>query len=58
MISNLILQDTINGIHNITKADLCIAEPDGKITAKGKGTAAIYVYAQNGVYDTVNVKVR
>ena len=33
MISNLILQDTINGIKNITKTDLCIAELDGKIAA-------------------------
>ena len=36
MISNLILQDTINGIRNITKADLCIAELDGKIVAATK----------------------
>ena len=30
----------------------------GKITAKKKGTAAIRVYAQNGVYKTVKVTVR
>ena len=41
-----------------TDSSVAEVSPDGKITAKGKGTAAIYVYAQNGVYDTVNVKVR
>ncbi len=33
MISNLILQDTINGIKSITGAELAIAELDGKIIA-------------------------
>ena len=36
MISNLILQDTVNGIRSITKADLCIAELDGKVIATTK----------------------
>ena len=36
MISNLILQDTVNGIRGITKADLCIAELDGKVIATTK----------------------
>ncbi len=30
----------------------------GKITAKGKGTCKIWVYAQNGVYKTITVTVR
>ena len=30
----------------------------GKITAKKKGTAIIYVYAQNGVYKKVKVTVK
>ena len=36
MISNLILQDTVNGIRSITKADLCITELDGKVIASTK----------------------
>jgi hypothetical protein len=31
---------------------------NGKITAKKKGTCTIYVYAQNGVYKKVKVKVK
>lgn len=30
----------------------------GIITAKGKGTCYIYVYAQNGVYKKITVKVK
>ena len=30
----------------------------GKIKAKGKGACSIYVYAHNGVYKTVKVKVK
>ena len=30
----------------------------GKITGKKKGTATIYVYAQNGLYKTVKVTVK
>ena len=30
----------------------------GKITAKKKGTATVYAYAQNGVYKKVKVKVK
>lgn len=33
MISNLVLQDTINGIKNITKCDLTIVNIDGKVVA-------------------------
>ncbi|MBO5302998.1 MAG: glycoside hydrolase family 127 protein [Lachnospiraceae bacterium] len=33
-------------------------DKNGKITAKKKGTCTIYVYAQNGVYQTVKVTVK
>ena len=32
--------------------------PSGKITATGKGTCKIWVYAQNGVYKTITVTVK
>ena len=30
----------------------------GKITAKKKGTAYVYVYTQNGISETIRVSVR
>lgn len=33
MISNQILQDTIDGVKNITRADLCVMDTEGKILA-------------------------
>ena len=32
--------------------------PDGVITAVGKGTCSVWVYAQNGVYKTITVTVK
>ena len=33
MISNQILQDTIDGLKNITRTDLCVLDTEGKILA-------------------------
>ncbi len=33
MISNQILQNTIDGLKNISKTDLCVMDPDGKVMA-------------------------
>ncbi|MBQ9562007.1 MAG: helix-turn-helix domain-containing protein [Lachnospiraceae bacterium] len=33
MIANPILQNTLEGLKNITKTDLCVADPEGKIAA-------------------------
>ncbi len=41
MLSNLVLQDTINGIKNISKCDLTIVNLDGKVIASTKQDAQI-----------------
>ncbi len=41
MISNLVLQDTINGIRNITKCELTIVNLDGKVVASTKDDPAV-----------------
>lgn len=33
MISNQILQDTIDGLKNITRTDLCVLDTEGKVLA-------------------------
>ena len=33
MISNQILQDTIDGLKNITRTDLCVMDTEGKLLA-------------------------
>ncbi len=37
---------------------VAVVSGKGKITAKAKGTCTVYVYAQNGVYAKVTVKVK
>ena len=39
MISNQILQNTIDGIKSISRVDLCVVDADGKIVAKTVGEA-------------------
>ena len=41
MISNLVLQDTINGIKSITKCELTIVNLDGKVVASTKDDPAV-----------------
>ncbi len=41
MLSNLVLQDTINGIKNISKCDLTIVNLDGKVIASTKQDALV-----------------
>ena len=41
-----------------SNAKVATVTPSGKITATGKGTCKIWVYAQNGVYKTITVSVK
>ncbi|MGN1138039.1 MAG: Ig-like domain-containing protein, partial [Ruminococcus sp.] len=41
-----------------TNTKIVTVNSKGKITAKSKGTATVYMYAQNGVYDKVKVTVK
>ncbi len=41
MLSNLVLQDTINGIKTISKCELAIVNPDGKVIASTKEDPSI-----------------
>jgi len=41
MISNLVLQDTINEIRNIARCELTIADLDGKVVASTEGAPAV-----------------
>ena len=41
-----------------TDQKIAVVTRDGRITAKGRGTCRIYVYAANGVYKTVRVTVK
>lgn len=41
-----------------TNTKVVTVNSKGKITAKSKGTATVYMYAQNGVYDKVKVTVK
>ena len=41
MISNLVLQDTINGIRNITKCELTIVNLDGKVVASTRDDVTV-----------------
>ena len=43
MISNQILQNTIDGLKNITRIDLCIIDTEGKILATTFSEADRYV---------------
>ena len=43
MISNQILQNTIDGLKNITRMDLCIIDTEGKILATTFAEADRYV---------------
>lgn len=38
--------------------NIATVDAKGKITAKKKGTCEIYIYAQNGVYNTVTITVK
>ena len=40
-----------------TNSKVATVSKSGKITAKGKGTCTIYVYAHNGVYNSIKVTV-
>lgn len=41
-----------------SNAKVATVTPSGKVTATGKGTCKIWVYAQNGVYKTITVSVK
>ena len=41
-----------------TNSKVATVSKKGKITAKGKGTCTIYVYAHNGVYKSIKVTVK
>ena len=41
-----------------TNPKVAVVTKKGIIKAKGKGNCTIYIYAQNGVYKTVKVKVK
>ena len=41
MLSNLVLQDTINGIRNISKCDLTIVGVEGKVIASTKDDVTV-----------------
>ena len=40
------------------KSAVAKVNKNGTVTAKKKGTAIIYVYAQNGIYEKVKVTVK
>ena len=44
--------------YETSNAKVAVVSGKGKITAKAKGTCTIFVYAQNGVYAKVTVKVK
>jgi len=40
-----------------SNTEVATVNSKGKITAKGKGSCYVYVYAQNGVYKRIKVTV-
>ena len=47
-----------NLCYETSNSEVATVTPDGMITATGKGTCTVWVYAQNGVYRAITVTVK